>query len=215
MKQDEVRGLLLAGGRSRRMGRDKRLLQIGEEPLVAHAFRVLIENFGPPWVLVASQQDVEELRPILGPSAHFLIDQAPGEGPLPAIVDALAQLDRQHAFLLATDIPGLSSEALRAFNELHRAKSASASSEIDALVPMAEGKAQVTCAFYRKSLESPLRAAREEGIRCLVKGLRQSSSSISYLSEAEVESLGGEKVFANLNTPEDLQHFQQKQTHAS
>lgn len=199
---DEVRGLLLAGGRSRRMGRDKRLLPIGDETLVAHAYRALSEAFGKPWVLVADEEDVAELSPLLGASTRFLLDSQPGEGPLPAIIDAFEQLDRPHAFLLATDMPGIRSDILRAFNELRQRLPPA-----DATVPMAEGKPQVTCAFYRAGIVNSLRAARLDGRRCLVKSLRREELEVHYLSDEEVGALGGEAVFSNLNTPEDHERF--------
>lgn len=208
--REQVRGLLLAGGRSRRMGQDKRLLPIGDETLVAHAYRALSEAFGEPWVLVASEEDVADLTPLLGASTRFLLDSEPGEGPLPAIIDAFEKLDRPHAFLLATDMPGIDSNVLMAFDKLRQSHPLA-----DATVPMAEGKPQVTCAFYRPTMVESLRAARADGRRCLVKSLKREELSVHYLSDEEVRGLGGEAVFSNLNTPEDHERFLQESVRGS
>lgn len=207
--EEQARGLLLAGGRSRRMGQDKRLLSVGGQTLVAHAYRALSEVFGDPWVLVADDGDVATLTPLLGESTRFLLDTEPGEGPLPALIDAFEQLDRPCAFLLATDMPGIDATVLRAFDDWRRRHPPT-----DATVPVSEGKPQVTCAFYRSGIVESLRAARAEGRRCLVKSLKREELDVRYLSDEEVRPLGGESVFSNLNTPRDRERFLMEQRRA-
>ncbi len=199
MATDRVTGLLLAGGRSKRMGRDKRLLAIGEETMVGRSFRVLQEAFGPPWVLVADEQDVELLTPMLGADARFLVDARPGSGPLLALSDALGEIEGSYAFLLATDMPRITTAFLRDLDRLRRGLAYAP----EALVPRSDGFAQVTCAFYRQSLAPALRAAADTGGMSLVGWLERPEINVRYIGEDELRALGGRDMFENLNTPFD------------
>jgi len=207
---EEVRGLLLAGGRSRRMGRDKRLLAIGDETMVAHAFRALYEAFGQPWVLVADESDVAILAPTLGPSTRFLIDRVPGAGPLSALADALDAIDRPYAFLLAMDMPRVTSAFLRDFDGLRRHLVV----QPEALVPRDEGFTQVTCAFYQRSLGPALGAAVRTGRTSLTESLERSDFDVRYLAHDELRRSEGGGVFHNLNTPDDHARYLRGRGHA-
>lgn len=207
--EHEVRGLLLAGGRSRRMGTDKRLLRFGEETLIARAYRALAEAFGAPWVLVAEEEDIEVLAPILGEDTKFLLDPSPGAGPLPAVAAALEALDRPHGFVLATDMPGVTGAFLRNFDDLRRELRGSP----DAVVAIAADKAQVTCAFYRRSLAPSIWASWRGGAHCLAKSLRRPGVRVHYLDPEELALLGGEAQLANLNTPADHESYRKEYSH--
>lgn len=208
-EEHEVRGLLLAGGRSRRMGIDKRLIRIGNETMVGRSFRALEEAFGPPWVLVADESDVAKLSPILGDKVIFRIDPRPLEGPLPAVAEALEALDCPYAFVLAADMPGASASFLRRFDGLRRRIVGNPS----AIVAIASGKAQVTCAFYRSALAGHIRSVARKGGHCLAESLRQPEVRVHYLDSDELAAVGGERMFVNLNTPEEHERYRKEGAH--
>lgn len=206
---DDVRGVLLAGGRSKRMGRDKRLLSTGDKPFVLHAYRALSEAFGPPWVLVAADQDVLDLSPILGASAHFVIDRMPGAGPLSALAHVLGEVDRPLAFLLAADMPRVTSVVLGAFERLRR----ELDREPEVLAPRTVGLVQVTCAFYRQSLAAGMLEAVHAGETCLAGWVRGSSVDSRYVEGDELEALGGTGSFENVNTPADHTRYLRRRSY--
>lgn len=91
-------GVVLAGGASRRMGRDKALLEIAGEPLLARQVALLRSVGLEP--LVAG-------RPSPADAAwRGLPDRTPGEGPLAAVVGVLAEL-RSPVLVVAVDAPRL------------------------------------------------------------------------------------------------------------
>lgn len=95
-------GVVLVGGASRRMGRDKALLTVGGEPLIARQVRVLRES-GAGAVFLAGRRgrryDVAGTR--------FVTD-APGvEGPMAGILAALAVSPAAHLAVMAVDLPKL------------------------------------------------------------------------------------------------------------
>jgi molybdenum cofactor guanylyltransferase len=95
---------VLAGGASRRMGRDKATLAVGGAPLAAAALAAAA-RVAHPVVLVAP--DGHPARR-LGP--RVVTD--PGQGPLAALAAALAALEATHVLVLAGDHPGLRVELL-------------------------------------------------------------------------------------------------------
>ena len=99
-----VAAAVLAGGASRRMGRDKATLAVGGVELASLALAAAA-RVADPVVLVAP-----EGHPARRLAAAPVTD--PGEGPLAALAAALAALDADHVLVLAGDHPGLRVELL-------------------------------------------------------------------------------------------------------
>lgn len=207
-----TRGLLLAGGRSQRMGHDKRLMSVGGDPLVLRSFRLLEEVFGPPWVLVADQSDIDLLSPMLGPSTKFIPDSNPGAGPLFALRDALGILDRNTSFLLASDMPAMTADFIRRLDQLRR----SVSPEPDILVPRSDGHDQFTCAFYSRGVTDTLSRSIQNGCTSLHRFVAGSGLRIFRPEFPPQRSSYHTDIFHNLNTPQDHARFlKQKGEHES
>jgi molybdenum cofactor guanylyltransferase len=99
-----VAGAVLAGGASRRMGRDKATLVVSGVELASLALAAAA-RVADPVVLVAP-----EGHPARRLAAAPVAD--PGRGPLAALAAALAALDADHVLVLAGDHPGLRVELL-------------------------------------------------------------------------------------------------------
>src|SRR5215211_7923144 len=90
---------VLAGGASRRMGRDKATLRVGGVELAALVLAAAAQ-VADPVVLVAP-----EGHPARRVDAPAVAD--PGLGPLAALAAALDALEAEHVLVLAADHPGL------------------------------------------------------------------------------------------------------------
>ena len=101
-----VAAAVLAGGASRRMGRDKATLAVGGVELAAAALAAAA-RVASPVVLVAP--DGHPAGRLAG-GVGLVTD--PGLGPLAALGAALAALDAEHVLVLAGDHPGLRVELL-------------------------------------------------------------------------------------------------------
>jgi len=99
-----VAAAVLAGGASRRMGRDKATMVVGGVELASLALAAAAQ-VADPVVLVAP-----EGHPARRLAAAPVTD--PGLGPLAALAAALAALDADHVLVLAGDHPGLRVELL-------------------------------------------------------------------------------------------------------
>ncbi|HXP89941.1 MAG TPA: cyclic pyranopterin monophosphate synthase MoaC [Fibrobacteria bacterium] len=121
-----LKGLVLAGGASRRMGQDKANLSYGERPAAARAFD-LLSGFCSE-VRVARAPDQEP--PVGIPSDALLRDRFLGLGPLGGILTALTT-DRDSAWLvIACDLPLLSRGTLEGLLR-HRDPSVIATAYLD------------------------------------------------------------------------------------
>ncbi len=94
-----VVGVVLAGGASRRMGREKAALPIGGEPLLRRAVSRL--RLALAEVIVIGHPTVAPLIP----DTRIVADAWPGRGPLGALATALQATDAEWVMLTACDMP--------------------------------------------------------------------------------------------------------------
>jgi len=109
-------GLVLAGGYSRRMGRDKGLLPIGGVPAREHTAQLLATCCDR--VFLSLRPDQMELPPDSADAANavdalpVIPDQFPGEGPLGALHSAFVACPGVDWFILPCDLPNMTSDLL-------------------------------------------------------------------------------------------------------
>lgn len=155
--------IVLCGGKSTRMGRDKAALAFGDETLLARVVR-LVGEVASDVVLVA--REGQALPGGLGSgleSCHgagsiprTLRDPAEGLGPLAGIAVGLGAIRGERALVVACDMPLLRPELARRLLEL--------SHGVEAVVPVISGFPVPTCAVYAKAVAeraSELVARRE------------------------------------------------------
>ncbi|HEX9750145.1 MAG TPA: molybdenum cofactor guanylyltransferase [candidate division Zixibacteria bacterium] len=106
-RMEEIAGLVLIGGRSERMGRDKALLELGGRPLWQIAANTLSPLVG--CVLLVGNVNV----PGTGSATRRIDDDPPGLGPLGGIVTGLEKSGCAHHLVLAVDYPMVTLEFLR------------------------------------------------------------------------------------------------------
>ena len=125
-------GIILAGGQATRMGRDKALVEFLGKPMLERVARAL-STAGLEVLVVGRPQ------PTLGFEA--IPDVAGlGGGPAVGLLTAFRHLPANDILLVAVDQPQLRPTTVTALLQ-HPG---------DAVVPMAEGHPQVTCALYRR-----------------------------------------------------------------
>ncbi len=195
-KVARISGVLLAGGRSRRMGTDKRRLVFSGTSLFARALTTLRQVSDEQVVSVAAASDVEWMRPLIG-EARLVVDKLPQAGPLGALVSALPSLSGEWALLFAVDMPCLPP---RLFAELLARGDAAAAA---AVVPHAGGRLQVLAAAYHRRIWPALVRACDEGERSLARVLAD-SAGVLQLCEPQWRELVAEDAFANVNSPQDF-----------
>jgi molybdopterin-guanine dinucleotide biosynthesis protein A len=98
---------ILAGGQSRRFGRDKTALMHHGRLLLAPLVEILHDEKFEITLLGPHKPHLEAL------GCRFLSDVTPHEGPLPAIAGALSRLNSECLLVVAADMPFLTQEVTR------------------------------------------------------------------------------------------------------
>ena len=98
----EIHGLILAGGRSQRMGRDKAMLDFGGRSLLAHAVATL-QAAGVTQVLVSGDR----------PGFNSQPDRIPGQGPLGGLFSVQPDPQADALLVLPVDMPWLDAALLQ------------------------------------------------------------------------------------------------------
>ena len=184
--------VILAGGQSRRMGRDKRALPWLPAPdgsnqtLLQH----LVATVAPltdDVVLVANDDPGVDGVRIVG-------DLYPGAGSLGGIYSGLAAAAHELAFIAAADMPFLNPKLIRAL--------AGRAAGSGAVVPVTEGRPEPMHAVYRKTLLQPARQ-RIERRELKVAPIFDAVPTV-WVAEDELRRLDPDlRSFWNLNTPDD------------
>ena len=176
-------GVLLAGGEARRMGFDKRTLQLGGATLVERGVAALREVF--PIVAVSLRAGAD---PGLVPSGCEIVhDEVPGS-PLTGIVSALAHY-HVPIFVLAADMPFAERAAIKEVVE--------AFDDVDVALPVVDGHVEPLHAVYGPGCLPPIR-------RLLAAGNHRIPDLYSQVRVAEVP-FASSALFFSVNTPTDLE----------
>jgi molybdopterin-guanine dinucleotide biosynthesis protein A len=187
---EAVVGVVLTGGKSRRMGRDKAALRIAGEGLQERAVR-LLSSITQEVLLAAGASP----GGATAKEGLTRVSDAPGKGPAAGIVGASAARPGQSLLVLACDMPRVNVALLRSLTTM----------EGDWVVPRWRGCLEPLCALYRPPALQALAmrvAAGDYALQALgsVEGLR-----VRHLEGARLSSLGEpSSLFFNVNTPQDL-----------
>jgi len=184
-------GLVLAGGHGARMGRDKPFVRIAGRTLLERAVGVVLEAGGAPLV-------VGPRRPAAGVEGVPWVDETAdgGErtGPLRALCHGLTVCGTTVAIALACDLPLIPAALLRLLLERVEGH--------DAVVPRAAGELQVLSAAYTTACLPAMRRHMASGAAS-VHGCLDGVSCL-VLESGDLRRLGGDDMFLNVNTPDDL-----------
>jgi len=186
---ERINGFVLAGGKSSRMGQDKGLLCLGNQPLVLRAAEILL-----PIVHTVSLLAPPDLYGNLG--FPVIADLWPDQGPLAALCTGLISSDAEWNLFLACDLPRVSPRFIEFLAQRVRA------TRSGAVVPRPQEGWQPLCAAYH----ARCRTAFEQALR------QRRLSIVELFGELHPEAITPEEMlriglseaeFANVNTPEE------------
>jgi molybdopterin-guanine dinucleotide biosynthesis protein A len=180
-------GIVLAGGESRRMGKDKAFLKLGGVPLIEHVLRVLRGVFSR--IIIVTNAPAA----YVSYDAVVVVDAIDKRGPLTGIYSGLLHSTDEYNFVAACDMPFLNPDLITYMTGLVNG--------YEIVVPMIAGRVEPLHAIYSKKLlpiiEKRLRATP---CRSGIFGKAQ----VRYVTEAEIDRYDPERrSFKNLNTPEE------------
>lgn len=185
---DKVAGLILAGGKSRRMGSDKALLRHDDgSTQLARAVRLLERHVEHVYVSTRPEQANEPERS----QFEQIIDRYSDIGPLAGILSALETDPDAHWLVLACDLPNVDDATLETL-----LRNRSPRHPFTAFRSSHDGLPEPLCAIYAPAALAVIRQFVDDGVICPRKILIHSETYL--LDQPEPSALD------NVNTPEDL-----------
>lgn len=166
------------------MGRDKALLPLDDKTLLEHVIFSMQQIF--PKVIVSVR------APRAGVELTQVCDEQAGSGPLEGLAAGLAKVDTPWAFVVACDMPYISSQLIE-FIDKYR-------NSCQAVVPVIGGYPQPMAAFYSVTCLDVIRkalAGQDKSLRCVLRQL-----DVCYVDEAGMND-AALRSFVDLDTPED------------
>jgi molybdopterin-guanine dinucleotide biosynthesis protein A len=188
-KQPDFSVAILVGGQSRRMGRNKALLEVDGTHLLQRVIDA-VRNLTDDLFLVTNTPEV--YQPF---GLRMVGDVMPGKAALGGIYTALLKAQYEWVFLLACDMPRLDPKVITFLADLRVG--------VDIVTPQVEAHPETLHTFYRKSCESLIkpRLAADE---LRVTGFF-SEARVRYVDRAALGQVSDDFDFlVNLNTPADL-----------
>ncbi len=186
MSATPLYGLVLAGGRSTRMQRDKAALAYAGRPQLQRAFELIRPFVARAFVSVRPDQLDDAQRA----AYERIVDLHPGLGPLAGIEAAQHAQPRAAWLVLACDLPYLSASTL-SYLLAHRDSGRLAT----AFRSRFDGKPEPLCAIYEPASREPLGEWIAAGRNCPRAWLSQADVKLLDLPEPE--------ALDNVNTREE------------
>lgn len=190
-----ITAVILAGGRSRRLGRDKAIEPFVGEPLIRRVIRRASEAVSASQVVVVVADSDRAAALPLDDDHLTAVDVFPDCGSLGGIYTGLDATSTKWSLVTACDMPFLSAPLLAHMAALRYG--------VDAVVPVVAGRPEPTHALYNRrclpAIECRLRAGQLK-----ISGFFD-DVDVRYVPEDEIRTFDPDLLsFFNINRPEDL-----------
>ncbi|GFP76026.1 molybdenum cofactor guanylyltransferase [Clostridium fungisolvens] len=186
--------VILAGGKSSRMGFDKQFLKFEDKQLIDVVAEKLYTNFEEV-IVISNKPDYYRDSPY-----KVISDKVEGIGPISGIYEGLKAAKGQYVYFIACDMPIINLE----FIEFMKDRLIEENKQC--CIVERENYIEPFNAFYSKSLLQKVEQMIQEDKRSL-KYLIKASDTL-YIKEEKVKSFDYSfEMFMNLNTKEDLDRY--------
>jgi molybdopterin-guanine dinucleotide biosynthesis protein A len=183
--------VILAGGRSRRMGHDKATLPAGDGTLIEHLARRLAPVVDETIIAGGSVQPPFE-------GARVVADHQPGLGPLAGMLAGLAAAKSRHVWVVGCDLPDVEPSLGGLLLAL--------AGDYEAVVPRPDQEPEGVCALYARTLAPRIEELLDAGERSIKSLLDR--SVVRYVASDELRAVDPRlRSFRNLNTAADYENW--------
>lgn len=190
--------IILAGGMSARMGKNKALIEVEGKPLLRHVADKAAKVADEIIVAIGRTDELDRFAKVLPPSAKVLRDAREGQSPIIGMSTGLEALKSSYTVILPCDTPLVKKEVLEFL--FCRASNA------DAAIPRwPNGRIESLQSVYRvKTMVRATREALKAGELSPVNAIKR-LDKVNYVSTEEIKVIDPELLtFLNVNTPKDL-----------
>ena len=186
-------GVALAGGMSRRLGRNKAVEEIGGKRLIERVIDRLSKVSSETIVIAADEARAQALG--LPDGVRTATDIYPGHGSLGGIFTGLSASRGDYGIVVACDMPFLNTGLIQFMADL--------APDFDVVVPRLNGRPEPLHAIYSKNCLEPIesRLKRQD----LKIALFFEEVRVAYVDEEDIDLFDPDRLsFFNVNTQDDL-----------
>ena len=189
---EDIVGVILAGGRSTRYGRNKAFETLGGKSLIARVVETMTSLFKETILMTNTPSEYEHLGL---PTYQDLIK---GLGPIGGIYTALKIIEKDAGFFVACDMPFLNKALISHMVSIRK--------DFDVIVPRMGWKIEALHALYRKSCVAQIEKNINDGIYQIVRVFEH--VTVRYVDEEEIRQFDPQlRSFLNINRPQDLRRL--------
>jgi molybdopterin-guanine dinucleotide biosynthesis protein A len=190
-----ITSIILAGGRSSRLGREKHAEVIAGESLIGRAISSLSSLSQEILIVISQEQARSSLSSYTYPEAKTVVDLYPEQGSLIGIYTGLVHSSNFLNLVVACDMPFLNLELLHYMVKI--------APGFDVIVPRMGGWMEPLHAVYSKNCAGPMKNRIEQGNLQIIGFF--DSVKVRYVEEEEIDRFDPEHLsFFNINTETDL-----------
>ena len=186
MKGSRVTGIILAGGKSSRMGTDKGLMDFNGSKLVEYPLGLLMKHCNEI-IISTNNPDYKQFN------AQIAEDEFPDKGPAGGLASALAGSSSDWNIVVACDMPFL---PWKLFSNLLNCRKGT-----EGVIPLHKGYIEPLSAIYHRRMADVFFTAVKSDNLSLYKIIETTNIFCFPVNELLEEFPG---MFTNFNVPEDL-----------
>ena len=190
----DISYIVLAGGKSLRLGRDKIIEKVGKTTLLEKVIS-RIDSLSKDIVIVTSEErDFSQLTD--NPKVKTVSDIFPGRGSLGGIYTGLVKTEAFYNFVIAVDMPFLNRELLAYMTDV--------ADGYDYVIPRIGSFYEPLHAIYSKNCISPIETMINKNRRVIIELFDY--VKVRYVEAEEIDRFDPQHLsFFNINTIEDLE----------
>ena len=195
--------IVLCGGQSRRMGRDKGSMIIHDKPMIKHILSTLNHNINEAIIVLNDKERIGKYKKFIDTKDYtytitFAEDKIKNKGPMPGIMTGLEKITGNYALILPCDSPYVTQNYIQTiFNEIDK--------DYQAIVPYhdAENKLKTSeplHSIYNKNIISLINDLIDEDTLHIKGLIEKIDAKFVLIDNKKIEK----KEFRNLNRPSDI-----------
>ena len=184
-----IAGLILAGGRSSRYGKNKALVEMNGIRLIERVIRVIKPLFEHLIIITNTPRDYAYLK------LPMVEDVIRDLGPMGGVFTGLQAMPEEAGFFVACDMPFLNGKLIHHMVNVME--------DFDAVVPKVDWKIEALHAIYSRRCIPAIKELIDKQDYQIIKFFQ--SVRVRYLSKEEIRYFDPElRSFFNINRPEEL-----------
>ena len=190
----EISSIVLAGGKSLRLGHDKILEKIGNKSLLEQVISRINPLSKEIIIVTAKERTFTQLA--LYPKVKTVTDIFPGQGSLGGIYTGLVKSDSFYNLVVAADMPFLNRSLLSYMID--------AADGFDFVLPRFDSWFEPLHAVYSRNCIAPIENLLNQGNKMIIELFKH--VKVKYIDVAEIDRFDPQHLsFFNINTGDDLE----------